>query len=156
MKKLLVFSSSMILSSLIWEMKPAFSGCTTYGSSIVVDCTAPRYTPRHYEWDDGLGTYRGQNYWELQSGSTVSPTYTSSNPALLSSNVLFPISRGMLAIVKTNNGGVLNVRSASGLNSPVIKTLKSRTQITLSGLKTKGWVELNEGGWVHSDYLQPL
>ncbi|MEM9807198.1 MAG: SH3 domain-containing protein [Cyanobacteria bacterium P01_D01_bin.56] len=90
------------------------------------------------------------------SRRSVSPTYTVSNPSRLSSNVAFPVTEGMPAMVATENGGVLNVRSGAGLDSPVIGTLANQTEVSLPGETEGGWVQINEGGWVHSDYLKPM
>ncbi|MEM7065321.1 MAG: SH3 domain-containing protein [Cyanobacteria bacterium P01_B01_bin.77] len=91
-----------------------------------------------------------------EANRRVSPTYTVSNPAELSSNVAFPVAEGMPAAVNTENGGVLNVRSGAGLDSPVIGTLANQTEVNLPGEMEGGWVKITDDGWVHSDYLRLL
>lgn len=62
----------------------------------------------------------------------------------------------MSARVQTQNGGVLNRRSGASLSSNVMGTFSNRNEVILSGVTQGGWVELQDGGWVHSDYLQPV
>jgi Bacterial SH3 domain len=150
--KTLVFVIPAALTVNIFLPSSAQAGCTTYGSSIVVDCSPARFNPHYpkieYQFPKpGVGS--PQNF---TPASAPSPTYTTSNPSTLSLTPSFQVSKGMPVLVKTN-GGVLNVRSNAGLTNPVIGTFTNQTKVMLSGLQQEGWVQLETGGWVHSDYL---
>ncbi|MEM7064948.1 MAG: SH3 domain-containing protein [Cyanobacteria bacterium P01_B01_bin.77] len=161
--KWFVLSVPLVLGSLALKPLPAQAGCSSYGS-IGVSCSTPRYNTPRYNYDFKLDTYSGRNYWELpwydspngRGWVSPSPTFTVSDPDKLSSSVAFPVTEGMSAVVNTVNGGFLNVRSDAGLESPVTYVLSNPVEVTLSGETEEGWVQINDGGWVHSDYLKPM
>lgn len=82
------------------------------------------------------------------------PFYTVSDLSSLSTSVPFAVSEGS-SVVATTNGGILNVRSGAGLDNPVIGSLVNGTSALLTGMKDDGWVQIRDGGWVHSDYVSP-
>lgn len=87
-----------------------------------------------------------------ETGRSVQPQQAQPAPAL-ANTVPFAVSPNTSVIVSTN-GGLLNVRSNANIGSRALRQVSSGSVHRLSGRQSRGWVQLSEGGWVHSQYLK--
>ncbi|MBD2462106.1 SH3 domain-containing protein [Oscillatoria sp. FACHB-1407] len=62
-----------------------------------------------------------------------------------------PTSAGQVRV--TTNGNVLNVRSGPGTDFNVIDELANGAIVSVSGRTSDGWLELSNGGWIASSWV---
>ena len=90
-----------------------------------------------------------ENRWaQLTDNSWVAGNLINSLPPNVNTTLSY------LAYVSTPVGYNLNSRSGPGIQYPAVNTLRHRTPLTTTGLYENGWVQLTDGNWVASNWIQ--